>query len=446
MNELMLDVPKLSMFTLHNENSDYTNGAQQDKNCYMIFVSDHNEDCYFSYAIDSCKDCTDCLNCFECTLGVECTDCSSCYNVAYSQKTHGCRDSYFLSDCKNCQDCLGCYGLRGKKFHIFNQPLSEEEYREKIKMLDLGNYDNVKRMQDTVNDMFAKQQIHQFIDGNNNDNVTGDHIVNCKNSIECYDSADLEDCGYLIFSFKSKDCYDGHVVVDKCELCYETVSTIDQYNTQFTYASYHSKNSMYLDHSQYCQDCFACSGLQKEKYCIFNKKYSKEEYESLREKIIEHMKKTGEWGQMFPSELSPFGYNETVAQEYFPLSKEEVEAKGWKWYDERTEDAAYQGPQIDIPKNINDVKDDIVDKILTSKETGKPYKIIPQELELYRFHKLPIPRRTFNERHLKRIEKRNPRKLWDRNCMKCNAPLKSSYSPDRKEIIYCEKCYLETIY
>ena len=29
---------------------------------------------------------------------------------------------------------------------------------------------------------------------------------------------------------------------------------------------------------------------------------------------------TGEWGEFFPSSLSPFGYNETVAQEYFPLT------------------------------------------------------------------------------------------------------------------------------
>jgi len=36
------------------------------------------------------------------------------------------------------------------------------------------------------------------------------------------------------------------------------------------------------------------------------------------------MRSTGEWGEFFPHELSPFGYNETVAQEYFPLTEEEV--------------------------------------------------------------------------------------------------------------------------
>jgi hypothetical protein len=34
------------------------------------------------------------------------------------------------------------------------------------------------------------------------------------------------------------------------------------------------------------------------------------------------MQTTGEWGEFFDPSLSPFGYNETVAMEYFPLKKE----------------------------------------------------------------------------------------------------------------------------
>jgi hypothetical protein len=49
-----------------------------------------------------------------------------------------------------------------------------------------------------------------------------------------------------------------------------------------------------------------------------NKKYSKEDYETLLPKIIDHMKKTGEWGEFFPMEISPFKYEETKAVDYFP--------------------------------------------------------------------------------------------------------------------------------
>ena len=445
-DELMKAVPKISVFTSRNENSDYTNGAQQDRNCYMIFVSDHDEDCYYSYGIDSCKDCLECLNCYECELCVECIDCSGSYNLAYCEKSHNCSDSFFLNDCKNCKNCFGCFGLRGKEYHIFNEPHKKKEYEKKLKELNTGSADTIEEVKSVFARKVSQQQVHQYYDGNNNENVTGDHIVNCKNCIECYDSGDLEDCGYLIFSFKSKDCFDGHVVVDKCELCYETVSTINQYNTQFTFVSFYSKNGMYLDHCIGTENCFGCSGLKKAKYCIFNKQYSKEKYEELKNKIIEHMKKTGEWGQPPPAELSPFGYNETVAQEFYPLKKEEVKKLGWKWREEEEKNFAYQGPKAEIPKDIKDVTDDIIEKILICEKSGRPFKITPQELRLYRLHKLPLPRMTFDERHLERIQRRNPRRLWKRECQKCGKEIQTSYSPDRPDKVYCEECYLKEVH
>ncbi|PJB89047.1 hypothetical protein CO082_02335, partial [Candidatus Peregrinibacteria bacterium CG_4_9_14_0_8_um_filter_44_15] len=104
------------------------------------------------------------------------------------------------------------------------------------------------------------------------------------------------------------------------------------------------------------------------------------------------------------------------------------------------------GPDYKLPSDIKDVPQDIADKILTCAVSGKPYKIIPQELKLYKQHNLPLPRIRFNERHLARIGKRNPRYLWDRKCQKCGADLKSSYAPERPETVYCEKCYLEAVY
>lgn len=444
-DELMKDVPKLSVFTSRNENSDFTNGAQQDRNCYMIFVSDHDEDCYYSYGIDSCKDCIECLNCYQCELGIESIDCSDCYNVAYGSKSHNCSDCYFLDDCKNCRNCFGCWGLRGKKYYIFNELHTKEEYEKKIKEFNTGNRDNIKKFKRWFKEKTSGKQIHLYCDGNNNTGVTGDHIIGCKDCIECYDSGDLEDCGYLIFSFKSKDCFDGHVVVDKSELCYETISTINQYNTQFTLASYYSKNGMYLDYCSSTKDCFACSGLKNTQYCIFNKQYTKEESEKLRTKIIEYMKKTGEWGQPIPAEYSPFGYNETVAQEFYPLSKTEVKEKGWKWTDEAGKDSAYQGVIVEVPIDIKNVEDDIMEKVLICKNSGKPFKIIPHELKLYRKHNLPLPELSFDERHMARIKTRNPRELWDRKCDKCHIDIETAYAPDTPEIVYCEKCYLETV-
>ena len=101
-----------------------------------------------------------------------------------------------------------------------------------------------------------------------------------------------------------------------------------------------------------------------------------------------------------------------------------------------------------MPDHIKDVQDDIVNKVIECKHKGEcneqcteGFKIIPQELAFYRKHGLSLPRLCPNCRHYQRIKKRNPSKLWDRNCAKCKKEIQTSYSPDRKETIYCEDCY-----
>jgi hypothetical protein len=44
------------------------------------------------------------------------------------------------------------------------------------------------------------------------------------------------------------------------------------------------------------------------------------------------------------------------------------------------------------------------------------------------------------------MQLRNPRKLRDRTCMKCWIEIKTTYAPERPEIIYCEVCYHKEIY
>ena len=107
----------------------------------------------------------------------------------------------------------------------------------------------------------------------------------------------------------------------------------------------------YCDSIASVKKCFGVSGLNHKSYCILNKQYSKEEYEELFPRIVEHMGQATatagqacEWGQFFPIEYSPFCYNETLAQDYFPLTKEEILEKGYKWKDpENFEDQGNYG-------------------------------------------------------------------------------------------------------
>jgi len=41
---------------------------------------------------------------------------------------------------------------------------------------------------------------------------------------------------------------------------------------------------------------------------------------------------------------------------------------------------------------------------------------------------------------------RNPRRLFNRKCMKCDKQIQTSYAPEKPEIVYCEECYVEEVY
>jgi hypothetical protein len=141
------------------------------------------------------------------------------------------------------------------------------------------------------------------------------------------------------------------------------------------------------------------------------------------------MKQAGDWGNYYPVESSPFAYNETLAQEYFPLTKEQAIAKGWKWKEEVDE----------MPPNIpgSAIKCEI---------TGKSFKLIPQEITFYERMEVPAPCIHPFERHRQRMHIATKFKLFNRNCQKCNISIQTTYEPKQLEILYCEECYLKEVY
>ena len=166
---------------------------------------------------------------------------------------------------------------------------------------------------------------------------------------------------------------------------------------------------------------------------------------------------TGEWGEHFPTELSPFWYNETVAQEYFPLSENEAREQWWKWYEWENKNtyigSHYSALPIDqynekivgyetAQKNI----DQLLSGILECEVTQKPFKIIKQELAFYIENKLPIPTKHPDQRHKERMSLRNPRELHERICPECQKKMITTYRPDRPEKVVCEECYRKLVY
>ncbi len=442
---LYLEVPHVSLYTSNGENSYYTNFALNQKNCYLLFGASNDEDCLYGKFVLNDKDCVDTLTLYDSELCYECIASEGCYNCKFAYNSRNCSDSIMIDNCFSCKNCIACFGLKSKEYYFMNEYVGKEKFEELKKKYEYLTPTlindlraSLKKLQSTLPHLQSRILASE--------NCTGDTIFNSKTCHYAFDIKDCEDCKYVYYTPKSIHSQDATFnSPEGLEFCYNVCSTQGVKTSMATFLVWYSDNIYYSFECHNSSNLFGCVGLKHKKYCIFNKQYTKEEYEILVPKIIEHMQRTGEWGEYFPYAISPYGYNETIAQEYFPLTKEQVLKLGGHWYEDKTE-AKYHGEKVMLPEDIGEVNDDICAKVLTCEVTQRHYKIIPQELKFYRKMKLPIPRRCPDQRHLDRLALSNPHKLWARKCAKCQSSIQTSYAPNRPEIIYCEKCYLETIY
>lgn len=439
--ELMREVPRIALLNVNGTNSEYCNFTGDVKNSYLIFGSVYSEDCYYGSPYYS-RNCVDTLVIRDCELCYECIDGRKLYNCFYCQDCNNSNDLLYCFDLQGCSDCISCAGLRKKKYCIGNQQLSKEEYFQRKKTINLGNREHRQKLE-TEMETLKKRVPRQAIMGTHSENVSGSHVFHSKNTFESFFADRCEDSAYVAQVVDLKDCFDNNYTEEN-ERCYEYLGMYGTRETFFSLFCRHTNETYYSDYCVNGEHLFGCSNLRDKKYCILNKQYSREEYEKLVPNITEHMQKTGEWGEFFPMSISPFAYNETVAQEYFPVTREEAKKLGVRWKEDNSKE--FQSQRVIIPDDIKEVSDSICYEILACEITGRNFRIIPQELTFYRRMNLPIPRRHPDQRHADRIAKRNPRKLWERACDKCGGKILTSYAPETPVKVYCEECYLKEVY
>ncbi|MDP2630965.1 MAG: hypothetical protein Q8P56_06200 [Candidatus Uhrbacteria bacterium] len=485
--ELKKHVPRVNLVQEGSmEGSEYCNRATNNKNCYLCFRSTNNEDCLYSHPIVDSRDCVDCFSVSQCERAYECSDCIKCYNTQYCQESQNCTDSAFLYDCRNCSNCFGCINLRSKEYYIFNTPHTKEEYIRKMKELSLKSYTRLCEVNKKFSG-FTAVCVRPSITATHSEDVSGNWLQDCKNVKESFMCRNAENGKYLYFIIDGKDCMDYFHFGRGCELVYETS------NCGLNCSRMYFDNETFMDCSdlQYCDgcfssfDCFGCVGLRRgRKRCILNKEYPADEYVALVERIKKHMddmpyvdvqgRRFG-YGEFFPPEFSPVAYNESVAQEFFPLTKESALATGYTWRDREEKSLNITMPYDHIPDTIDEVNDDILGHIIGCMHGGtcteqctRGFKLTKQELAFYKTVGLPIPRLCPNCRHTQRFGSRPSSVImYDRRCQcagtssqngvynnsvghshgtaPCSATFKTSYAPERVDIIYCAECYQQEI-
>ncbi len=432
-DEFNRKVPKCALDNFDHENSEYCNFACHNKDCYMIFGSWFSEKCMYGNTVLESLKVLDSLYVDKSQYCYELIDCDKCYNLFFSQNCSNCRDSMFLFDCRNTENSLFCWNLRNKKYHIFNKPVLREEF-EKARNDILGEHGKIKDSIKHFRDLINHSAIHKYMEGEKNENSSGNYLYGCKNANDVFYGMEIEDVTHSIRTVKNqKDSMfingnsGGELMYDSinCDFCRKGQFNIGgERNTDFTYCWYCFQ----------CGNVFACSSLRHKKYCIFNKQYSKEDYLKLKEKIITHMKETGEWGYFFPAKMSPFNYEETIAGEYFPLETE------------KSEKISGEIPVFDYPETIDETDESILEVSLPCKKCGKEFRLNKAEFDFYKKFRLPVPHFCFSCRHMRRMKTRAPYKSFQRTCGGCGSSLITSLDNNFSEKVFCDECYREKIY
>lgn len=466
-------VPHPAVFNNLCTNSTYCNHIGHANDCYLVFATWIADKVSYGHQVIQCRDSFDISAGSESELVYYTIGGDHLYNVQFAQDCTQARDSMLLYDCRNVHDCFGCTNLRNKSFCWFNRQLDETTYRKKLAKIDTGSYTTLQQLR--IKFVTLKQQaIHRYAHLVNSPNSTGENLVGVNNSQYVFDvKTEVSDCRYLVNALQITDSRDGYGVGGHFNLLYEGVdSGVEGSFSAFTIVVWGSNNVFYSYNCNNCRDCFGCIGLRNAQYCILNKQYTKEEYEQLRPKIIQHMidmpyvdsqKRTYRYGEFFPIELSPFGYNETVAQEHFPLIKDQVTKQSWHWKEDNASDKSYTITADQLPDHIQQTGVDITQETIQclhqdmcNEQCTLVFKILPKEFDYLQLRNIALPRLCPNCRHFERLAQKLPNNLWQRPCMcnilehghvtTCSKMFMTPYAPRRQETIYCADCYQKTVY
>jgi len=445
--ELQKKVPRLSLMNLNAVRSEYANGTSDNKDCYLIFAGEYNENCMYCRLVQRCKNTLDSNFIYDSELCYECNDINKCYKCFFSEQCQTSSDLLFCYNMRDSQNCIFCANGRHMTHAIYNKKCTKEEFEAKRKEI-FSSYENIEKAKKEFEELKAKT-IVKYASAVKCNNVTGDYIHNCYDGVRVFDTSDTKNCSYVADTVDSIDSQDCNNYYYKNSFCYDMMGILQSNNCK------HDAYVFYCNEVDYSENChnlnsgIGCNAIRKGQNMILNKEYPKDEFEKIKKEIAESMKKEGTYGQFFPPELSPFGFNETLGYDHYPITEQEAKERGFNWQKETT--GTYNKETIkepDVPKTIEEVSENILNEILICKDCKKNFRITKGELDFYKRMGLPIPHKDFECRHKDRMKKRNPRKLWHRKCMKesCENEFETSYSPDRPEKVYCEKCYQQEVY
>ncbi len=375
-----------------NPNSDFSHCSFGAKNIYLSFVV--WEECenvgYSCVVYNHCANVFYSMSVFNhCDNVYYCSNISNSSNIFYSINIH---NSSHITNCSNlmgCHNCIECDSLDNKSYCYQNQQYSRQEFGEIQKTYKTSRYtldmkpSNFASENVSGQDIFYSHDVEQWyfihrLDRGRNVFYVGGWEL----STDFYDvfesGLDSKDFyGVTTSGGASNNVYCGCLIDNNCS---------------------HILYSYFLDS---CSYCIWCVGLKNKSYCIFNKQYTKDQWNVLADQIFSKMEADGTLGAFFPGELNPFHFNDTMAWLLWDFTKAEVEQDGYMWRDDEikvdipdeskviqvNDLASYQGYDSDGNWKINPE----IMKMVVRDEKWNYYRVVQMEYDFLVKHSLPLP-------------------------------------------------------
>ncbi len=436
------------------KNCDYSNSIAYSKDCYLTCWADYCENVFYSSLLNGMKSSMDCLRGWESELCYETIGSNKNYRTFFSDGCGDCVDVWFSRNCYGSTNCIGCVNLRNASNCIFNVKYSKEEYDQRVKEMRLDTWSGIQELKQRADEFLLTKPYREYHGNSLNVNVSGEYVYQSRNSHECYMVNYSENCKYCQFITVAsvKDSMDYSGWGNGVELAYESIGIGNgASNVKFSTLCFADVEN--LEYSMLCvggKNNFGCVNLKRKTYSILNKQYSKEEYLTLKEKIIEDMNakpyvdETGKvwtYGDFFKPGFSKFPYNKSNAMKFFPKPKEEALAMGYTWDD--SEGPAYVTTikSENLPDTIAETADEILNEVVECANCKRGYKIVQGELNLLRKMGLPVSHECPKCRENERFARMTKPGMHHRTCDKCGIDIYTPYAPEDPKIVYCVRCY-----
>lgn len=440
---LQRKVPREGTSVVRAENCEYNSHVRESKNCYLSSLAIRSENLLYCYWTVGCRDLLEGFYSTDCELCARCSYVTNCYQCAYLSESANCNECYFSSELRNCKNCLFCCNLSNQNYCIRNQPCSPEEFERERQKYFSGDQASCTQADEVMKEMLLEQP-RRAQHSLRSESVLGDHILNSRDVYHAFDVINSDHCFNLTNGGGQFVVHGYSVGFPECQHVFSSVTVRNSSQIFFAANCWNSFQLWYCDNCVNCKNCFGCVGLKNREFCIFNVQCNEQEYHRLFTLWKKNMVQRGEWGHFFPIENSPFCYDESVAGDFFPLSRAEILNRGWRAVGGAMGSAEEEKSTASHERQGQSRQGD--PDVGQCKTCQQHYRIVPAERKLCSQFGVPYSLQCPDCRLSEKLHTRNPYSLQERSCLNCKREILTNLSPSAAPSVWCENCFIATVF